>query len=88
MTYGRDDHRRQHGMIMLLLAVAPLARQTAGAAALLTRKIFAAIQSDQDPSAEPLKGFHAAVLPHLLKSLLEARLEPFGGGAGSSRSRM
>jgi len=48
------------------------------AAALLAAKVFAAIESDQQPPVEPLKVLQAAVLPHLLQRVLEARLEQFG----------
>jgi cyanophycinase-like exopeptidase len=54
------------------------AGQTAGAAAHLAAKIFAAIESDQNPHIETLKVFHATVLPHLFKSVVEARVEQFG----------
>ena len=70
--------RRQQRVIVLGFAVGMFAGQTAGAAAHLAAKIFAAIESDQNPHIETLKVFHATVLPHLFKSVVEARVEQFG----------
>src|SRR5712691_6984734 len=75
---GRDDRRRQHGMIKLDLAVRAFARLAMWAAELLRAKILGSVECDQRAPVEALERFHAAVVAQRCDGLIETALQMRG----------
>jgi hypothetical protein len=59
---GRDNRRRQKGVIAFGLVIVALARQAIGAGKLLRAKIFGAVQRHPNAPAQPLKALQPAAL--------------------------
>ena len=74
---GSNDHRRQHGVIMLRLAVRALARQALRAAQFLRTEILGSIQRHQRSPSQPLKGLQTVALAQLLDDLVKTGLQGF-----------
>jgi hypothetical protein len=68
---GRDDGRRQHGMIEIGLAVRALARLAVLTTELLRAEVFGSVERDQRATAEALEIFHAAPLAKRRNHLIE-----------------
>ena len=84
---GRHDRGRQHGMIVLGLAVGALARQAVRAAELLRAEILGPVPGDEGSAAQPAEG-----LPHggfeQQFSMRSKQGASKAGSASSSMSRM
>ena len=75
---GRDEARRQHGMIKIRLAISALARLALRAAEFFASKNIRSVEGDQRPPAEPLECLHTAAPAHDRHGLIERTLQMRG----------